>query len=176
MGYNFTMTCIVAIAHEGNVYMGGERAASDGKYIEEMEEPKICTRNGYLFGYAGNIGVGQYVINNFKFPDTSTPQEMHTIFLPALKALFHKADMLFKEEDEVEFLIAKNGRVYGYHGSDHQLVSYRETSIGSGGGVAIGSLYTTRSWKSQEKRIHTAISAAIEYTVSCTGTIDILSA
>jgi hypothetical protein len=48
-------------------------------------------------------------------------------------------------------------------------------SIGSGASIAMGSLYTTQSWKSAEKRAYTAVSAAIELSPTCQGPIDILS-
>lgn len=171
------MTCIVGIVHDGVVYMGGERAVSDGKFIQAMKEPKVVERGEYLFAYAGNIGIGQFVMNNFKFPaiNSDIDRHMHGVFIPALRKFFKDNDMSFKEEDEVEFMIGVRGRLYTFHGYDLQLVSLDLATIGSGGGVAIGSLHTSSHWSDHKRRIKVAIEAAIEYTAFCIKPIDILS-
>ena len=53
------MTCIVGIAKDGMVYIGGERGASDGSSIVSLDTPKIYIRGEWIFGYAGSMGIGQ---------------------------------------------------------------------------------------------------------------------
>lgn len=156
--------------------MGGERAVSDGKFIQSMNEPKVVERGDYLFAYAGNIGVGQFVMHNFKFPPISDDidKHMHGVFIPALRKFFAHNDMSFKEEDDVEFMIGVKGRLYTLHAYDMQVIPVDIATLGSGGGVALGSLYTSSHWSNNIRRIKVAIESAIEYTTFCVKPIDIL--
>ncbi|TGW02153.1 hypothetical protein EN788_53990, partial [Mesorhizobium sp. M2D.F.Ca.ET.145.01.1.1] len=53
------MTCIVAIVHQGAVYVGGDSAASTDVAVETRRNAKVFNNGDYLFGYTGSIRVGQ---------------------------------------------------------------------------------------------------------------------
>ncbi len=67
------------------------------------------------------------------------------------------------------FLIGTSeGRLYELL-TDFQMSEIEDyTSVGSGSPYALGSLYTTRRWKNQEKRIMIALKAACVYD-TCSG-------
>jgi ATP-dependent protease HslVU (ClpYQ) peptidase subunit len=48
-------------------------------------------------------------------------------------------------------------------------------TMGSGGDLALGSLYSTQKQKDGRKRVMQALNAAISHSPSCKGPIDILS-
>ena len=49
------MTVIVAIPHNGRVYMGADSRAVQGWSIIELAEPKLWKQGGMLFGFTGAI-------------------------------------------------------------------------------------------------------------------------
>jgi hypothetical protein len=170
------MTVIVGIATDTHMYIGGDRGASDKKYIESMLEPKIRKNNQYLMGYAGDIGMGQMIIYEFDTPETADHSEMHTIFLPQLRTFVKDSGLELggEEDDACNLMIMAHGRAYTVNIQDFQLLPFTTTSIGSGAGVALGSLYSDTS-KSPIRRINNAIDAACLYLTSCQGPADVLS-
>jgi ATP-dependent protease HslVU (ClpYQ) peptidase subunit len=48
-------------------------------------------------------------------------------------------------------------------------------SVGSGSEYALGSLYATSAWADGKKRVRTAIEAAVKYSPSCMGPVDVVS-
>jgi hypothetical protein len=48
--------------------------------------------------------------------------------------------------------------------------------MGSGSGYAYGSLYSTQKQKNPRNRVRQAVASAIEYSPSCKGPIDTVSA
>lgn len=173
------MTIIVGIATPAGMYIGGDRGASDTKYIEPMDEPKVALRGQFLMGYSGNIGVGQTVMHEFEYPDIYTPDEMHSVFRPALRSFVNDAGIQTESYngDDASFLLFLTlGNVYVYSPFDHSLVQYPgHTAIGSGAGVALGSLYTTEKWRSGSARVVKAIQSACYYQITCMEPIDVLT-
>lgn len=174
------MTCIVAIAHQGKVYMGGERGHSDSHTIVSSTRPKIFERGSYLIGYAGNSGIGQAVVHNFEFPplgkSTHIDRHMSTVFIPKLRSFITDNNIKLSENDDdsAGFVVGIKGRVYEIDMSDFQCIEYNEVAIGSGSSYAYGSLYSTNDYEPLD-RIRQSIEAAILYSPTCQGPIDILS-
>ena len=172
------MTCIVAIAHEDKVYIGGERANSDENIIVSSLAPKVFDKSFYLFGYAGNTGLGQLVAHTFDAPtmriNTDVYKYVHTLFIPALRD--HLKDYLSdKEEHQASFILGIRGKVFEIDTADFQCVEYQELAIGSGAAYAYGSLHTTYNYDIPiVDRITIALDAAITYSTTCQGPIDIL--
>ncbi len=172
------MTCIVAIAHEDTVYMGGERGHSDDNVIVSSLAPKIFNKSFYLFGYAGNTGLGQLVAYTFDAPtmrvNTDTYKYVYNFFIPALRD--HLKDYLSEKEDShASFILGIKGKVFEIDTGDFQCVEYQELAIGSGAAYAYGSLHTTYNYDIPiVHRINTALDAAITYSPTCQGPIDIL--
>ena len=172
------MTCIVAIAENGHVYMGGERGNSDTSCIVSSTRPKVFEVGQYLIGYAGNSGIGQAICYNFTPPILKSSQiDKHMIqaFIPALRSFIKDSeiDLPDKDEDHADLLVGIKGCIYEISTNDFQCVEYNEVATGSGMPYALGSLYTSKTLPTKE-RVHMAIESAITYSPTCQGPIDIL--
>ena len=167
------MTCIVGIIHNELVYIGSDRAASDGDSILSIKNPKVEVRDGWIYAYAGTIGIGQ-LLSYIPLP-AEVDDLLSYIRLTVVEEL-KKAIESFSyipTEHDTTWLIGKNGRLFELSSSDWGVVEVDYTSIGSGSQYAFGSLYTSID-KSPIERIGMAIGAAITYSPSCQGPIDIL--
>lgn len=166
------MTVIVAISDGNTIYMGGDRGYSDGDSIIPSLEPKIFDKGLYLIGYAGSAGIGQNIVYNFNAPalitNTKTDKYMHGVFMPALKKF-----LKYEKDDDTSFIIGIKGRVYEIDLEDFQCTEYAEVAIGSGYTYSLGSLYSTTPLDNNY-RIQVAIEAAIQYSPTCCGPVDIL--
>jgi ATP-dependent protease HslVU (ClpYQ) peptidase subunit len=169
------VTCIVGIAHEGVVYIGGDRGASDTYAILPLTRPKIKMCGEYLIGYSGSMGIGE-LAHYIDLPPIgkSIEKTLRTLFVKSLKtAIEEYGNASHLEDNSTDWLIGVNGRLFEISSEDWSVAEYKESSIGSGNSIALGSLYTTRNWKDQEKRIRYALDAAVEISPSCLGPIDI---
>jgi 20S proteasome alpha/beta subunit len=173
------MTCIVAIASEGKVYIGGERGNSDSSTIVSSTRPKIFECGPYLIGYAGNSGIGQAVVYNFEFPPVgkthNIDRHMLQVFIPKLRSFITDNNIKLPDDDDngAGFIVGVKGRVYEVDLTDFQCVEYNEVSIGSGSSYAYGCLYSNTD-QAPHIRINEAIEAAITYSPTCQGPIDTL--
>ena len=170
------MTCIVGMVDNGYVYIGGERGASDDNAIISSTRPKVGVRNGWIYGFAGTFGIGQ-LIECIDLPSLDRDEDVYTyIRLDIVEKLKGAIESYSKdnEENTTEWLIGCQGRLFEMSSADWGVCEVSYTSIGSGFPYALGSLYTSIRTKDVEKRLRMAISAAIEYSPSCRGPIDIL--
>ena len=171
------MTCIVGIAKNGIVYMGGDRGASDGSSILPLCRPKIVKINNYLVGYAGSQGIGQlaHMIDLPTIPNNkNVTKTLRTTFIKSLKnAVEEFGNASVNEDNSTDWLVGIHGRLFEITSEDWQVSEFEETSIGSGNYIALGSLHTSRSWKDQEKRIRYSLQAAVDISPSCLGPLDI---
>ena len=170
------MTCIVAITDGVNVYMAADRGLSDDDIITAMSAPKIRLTDKYLIGYADSPGTGQLLhwIILPTPPRKNVEKFMRTTFVNAVRKQLNESGVDLKDNAHASFLIGVSGQLFFVDTQDWQVSECDYMSIGSGSSIAMGSLYTTASWKSAEKRAYTAVSAAIELSPSCKGPIDSL--
>lgn len=173
--YNTRMTCIVGITNGFNVYMGGERSASDGESIISMSRPKIHVREDWIFGYAGNIGTGQ-LLEMIPLPIVGEDDDPYFLLrLQVVEDLKKAIDSFGDDEsDDTDFLIGCKGRLFEFSTDGWGVVEVFETSIGTGTSYALGSLYTSIGETDPERRIELALGAAITYSPTCQGPWDIL--
>ena len=171
------MTILVGISDGKNVYIGADRAASDGDTIVTMYRPKVSINNKWIFAYAGSVGTGQ-LLEFVNFPAIDRKADVYKILrldiVKQLKTLI--AEQGDDDDDNsAEFLVGANGKLFEFSSSDWGVVEMSETAAGSGNSIALGSLYTTYTLDmSIEDRIKYALEAAIEYSPSCQGPVDIL--
>ena len=171
------MTCIVGIAHDGEVFLASDRGLSDDDIITSMSAPKIRQNDKYLIGYADSPGTGQLLhwITLPTPPRNNVEKFMRTTFVNAVRKQLNDSGVDLKDGAHASFLIGVSGQLFFVDTTDWQVTECDYMSIGSGASIAMGSLYTTQSWKSAEKRAITAVSAAIELSPSCMGPVDVLS-
>ena len=171
------MTCIVGIAKDGIVYIGGERAASDGNTLLPLTRPKVKQCGDYLIGFSGSLGIGELAHFIDLPPATKNIEKvLRTSFVKSLKSAIEEyGNASHLEDNSTDWLIGVNGRLFEISSEDWAVCEFAESSIGSGNNIALGSLYTTRNWQDQEKRIKVSLQAAVEISPSCSGPIDIYS-
>jgi ATP-dependent protease HslVU (ClpYQ) peptidase subunit len=173
------MTCIVGIAKDNVVYIGGDRGASDGSSITSLASPKVYIRDEWIFGYAGSIGIGQIMqiidIPILK-PDDDPFIVLRMDMVDAFKGMLEHNGISITEDNDTDILIGCRGRLFEFSPADWSVAEVNETAIGSGGNFALGSLFTTSQYEAASPiyRIDTALNAAITYSPTCQGSVDIL--
>lgn len=172
------MTCIVGIAKEGNVYIGGERAASDGNVILSTCRPKVGVKGDWAYGFSGSYGTGQ-LIELVTLPKVLKNDDpflvLRTTVVEDLKRHYdtYARDI---EDNAADWLIGCKGRLFEISSGDWGVIEINESSIGSGNTIALGSLHTTKQFEvaSPIYRIEQALNAAIELSPTCLGPVDIV--
>lgn len=168
------MTCIVGIAKDRVVHIGGERSIADEHSILSSPVSKVASRDGWIYGYAGTIGIGQLMdIISLPRAEGADYKTIKTKIVPALSVAIDNYARDVTEHD-TQWLIGVNGRLYEVSAADWGVLEVEYTAIGGGSQYAFGSLYTSRD-KSPIDRLEDALYAAIWFSPTCQGPIDIFS-
>lgn len=172
------MTCIVGISHDDVVYIGGDRGVSDDSSIVSMSTPKIKMRGDWIYGYAGSLGNGQ-LLDMIEIPIVADEDDPYILIRLTIVEELKKAFELYgssHEDNETDFLIGCKGRLFQVSSGDWGVCEVNEVAMGSGGNFALGSLHTTSQFEvaTPYYRIEQALNAAITYSPTCQGPIDIL--
>lgn len=174
------MTCIVAIAQNGTVYMGSDHAASDDKsgWIIARKEPKCFKAGQYGIAFTDSFRMGQILQYNWN-PPKYTPTKtnsgldkfMRTKFIDSVKEAFRVngyGSIVSGQEDVGGiFIVGVEGRIFTVDEDFHvgeAVVNYM--AEGSGGMFALGSLHTTKNQKNPKMRLKAALEAAAEFSMS----------
>jgi len=169
------VTCIVSIVNEGIIYMGGDRGVSDESSIMSMIQPKVSIRGEWIYGYSGSLGNGQL----FDFTDLPVIKKNDDVYSLLRMEMVESYKSILdshgssKDDDGTDFIIGCRGRLFEFNTEDWGVAEITECAIGSGGNFALGSLYTSIE-KEPMDRIGLAMAAAITYSPTCQGPIDIL--
>ena len=174
------MTCIVAIAQNGTVYMGSDHAASDDKsgWIMARKEPKCFKVGQYGIAFTDSFRMGQILQYNWtppKYTPTKTnsglDKFMRTKFVDSVKVAFKEhgfGDIGGTDEDTGGiFIVGLEGRIFVVDEDFHigeNVVNYM--AEGSGGMFALGALHSTKNQKNPRLRIKAALEAASEFSMS----------
>ena len=177
------MTCIVALVDKDTQisYIGGERGASYDMMIWDMAFPKVWRDRGYLFGFAGVFAIEKLKHNfNPPPPPTQATDEqldafMNTTFIDDLASV--SEDMHIDKNENGGLVIIVNNWIFVHNSEDMSvtMVSNSYLSDGSGAPYAMGSLFTSLGYYDSESRVRMALQAAIKFSPSCAGNIDIIS-
>lgn len=172
------MTCIVGITDGNTVYMGGDRGGSDNETIISLARPKIFVNGDWLIGYSGNMGNGQ-LLEFITLPAVGEDDDPYRLLrMEVVEEIKSALDTYgsSNEDDGTDILIGCKGRLFEMTIGEWGVAEVLETAIGSGGTFALGSLYTSLYYTySNKERIEHAINAAITYSPTCQGPIDVLS-
>lgn len=174
------MTCIVAIAQNGTVYMGSDHAASDDKsgWIMSRREPKVFKVGQYGVAFTDSFRMGQILQYNWtppKYTPTKTnsglDKFMRTKFIDSVKVAFKDhgfGDIGGTDEDTGGiFIVGLEGRIFVVDEDFHvgeNVVNYM--AEGSGGMFALGALHATKNQKNPKMRLKLALEAASEFSMS----------
>jgi ATP-dependent protease HslVU (ClpYQ) peptidase subunit len=173
------MTCIAVVRHEDKIYMAGDRGASDDGTILSLTAPKVWKLGPYLIGYAGSMD-GERMRYNFNpdIPDIKdTDKFMQTKFIKQLRKFYTDWWVDTGKDSDFGLIIAVRGQIYEHSSEDMSLSKYNldYLEMGSGSEYAYGYLKATEKSKDPRKRAHGAVSAAIQFSPSCMGPIDVVS-
>ena len=170
------MTCIAGLVDNNVIYIGGDRGVSDDSSILSMLQPKVVIKNDWIYGYAGSLGNGQ-LFDFIDLPDVKNKDDVYKILrmdvVENYKSILDTHGSS-KDDDSTDFIIGCLGRLFEFNTDDWGVAEITEVAIGSGGNFALGSLYSTIG-NDPIERIGLAIGAAITYSPTCQGPIDILS-
>jgi ATP-dependent protease HslVU (ClpYQ) peptidase subunit len=174
------MTCIVAIAQNGTVYMGSDHAASDDKsgWVMSRKEPKCFKVGQYGIAFTDSFRMGQILQYSWtppKYTPTKTnsglDKFMRTKFIDSVKVAFKDhgfGDIGGTDEDTGGiFIVGLEGRIFVVDEDFHvgeNLVNYM--AEGSGGMFALGALHATKNQKNPKMRLKLALEAASEFSMS----------
>lgn len=175
------MTCIAVVRDELNnkIYMAGDRGASDDGTILSLTAPKVWKLGPYLIGYAGSMD-GERLRYNFNpyVPDIKDIDKfMQTKFIKQLKQFYTDWWVDTGKDADFGLIVAVRGQIYEHSAADMSLSKYTlpYLSMGSGSEYALGYLNATEKAKDQRKRVVGAVNAAIKFSPSCMGPVDVVS-
>ena len=172
------MTCIVAVAEDGVVYMGGDSAGVAGLNITIRDDPKVFKTHGFIMGFTSSFRMGQLLQYKFDPPKqtsgTSDMKYMVTDFIDAVRKLF-KENGFGSDSTGGNFLVGYNGKLYNID-SDYQvgIPSDKYDSVGCGAKIALGSLYSTVGQK-PEARLKASLEAAAKFNAGVSAPFVIMS-
>lgn len=187
------MTCIVGIARNGHVWIGGDTAASDKVSHVSVTHPKVFIKDvpvedgtieQMIIGCAGSFRVMQVVEHTFVPPLIRKNQRVMAYltndFTDALMTTFQLKGLSQRgkttESFDGEFLIGIRGQLF-LMDSSYQLISVpeQEFAAGTGADFAFGSLFSTRltNW-SPKTRIIEALECASEFNLQTKPPFDIV--
>lgn len=163
------MSTVIGIVKDGKVWMGADSFAttSDGERRRILCK-KIFTNGPFMIGYIGSVRTGQVIQSRYFKP----PKDVFD-FPDKLREQFEAKGCLATNTDDQTSILLSNFLIATPKGKlyellvDFQMNEIEDfTAIGSGSGHALGSLYTSRKWKDQKKRIMTALKIAAVYDTS----------
>lgn len=170
------MTCIVAVEHEGKVWMGGDSAASRDDDIVRRSNNKVFVTGDFLIGFSGSFRIGQLLQYAFKPQKQARNQAdmeyMVVDFVDSLRRLLRDKGLLMEEKEgeahDSEILIGYKSRIYVIESDFHVgLPTASYAACGSGAPYAMGAMYVlNEQLLSPQEKINIALSASAEY---CTG-------
>jgi hypothetical protein len=165
------MTAVVGLVDDGHVIIGADSASIqlDGLEAISRADGKVFRKNHLLIGATGSYRIGQLLKHHASFgtPPLSASAAafdnwMSTTFMAAIEQTFLN-DSWKDQAKGGEFLVACKTYLYRIlldEGQYSRCTGYE--AIGSGGAIALGSLYDSRndSARSPMQRVWSALEAA----------------
>lgn len=171
------MTCIVGLVEGKQVWLGGDRAATDqGLNRTLLKEPKIFAKGEVGFGVCGSPKVMDALKHGIDLPEQADGDDrkfLVTVLVPAIRDGLVKLDAAGQDTSPfgggpgIQFdgaiLVAYRGHIYNLQ-SNFQLVEGDEkfASVGSGSKLALGSFTATKKVRNAKKRILMALEASTQ--------------
>ena len=173
------MTCLAVVRKENKIYMAADRGASYDDTILTLTTPKIWKIGPYLIGYAGSMD-GERMRYNFNpyIPDIKNLDKfMQTKFIKQLRSFYNDWWVDTSKDADLGLIICIKGQIYEHNAIDMSLSKYTldYLAMGSGAQYAYGYLSATEKSKDPRKRVIGAVNAAIKFSPSCAGPVDVIS-
>jgi hypothetical protein len=174
------VTCIVGLVDNGTVYIGGDSAGVGGYDLSVRADEKVFHNGSFLMGFTSSFRMGQLLRYKFIPPEhpfeaggvMDTYKYMVTVFVDAVRECLKAGGFASKEHEEEtggRFLVGYKGRLFMID-IDYQV---GETvagydSVGCGAEVALGALYASDKFPSEE-RVTMALSASAQHNAGVRG-------
>ena len=137
------MTCIVAVAETGKVWIGGDSAVSIGDSIEIQRDPKVRKRGKIVIGTAGDGRWENVIHYGVKIPDITADLDnwVSVDLCDAIRQYLRQCGETEAEKPEGDLLIGVRGRIYNI---DSDWCCFKPVNsyaaIGSGSSAALAAL------------------------------------
>ncbi len=182
------MTCIVGFAHDGNVWLGGDRAGVSGGTVLACAEPKVFRRGPFIMGYTSSFRMGQLLQYSLEVPpmaaDDQVGRYMRTVFIDAVRNLFSAGGYREKKDEREKggaFLVGFAGRLWQVD-DDFQVTRFGDSyaAVGSGADYALGALAGFHAlpgilFLTPHQVLLAALSAAAHHNAYVRGPFDVIA-
>jgi ATP-dependent protease HslVU (ClpYQ) peptidase subunit len=165
------MTCIVGIAENGKVYIGGDSAGVAGLDLTVRSDEKVFKNGEFLFGFTGSFRVGQLLRFSWSPPSRSEGMDDYkflvTTFINSIRDLLKNGGCARnKDGEEIGgfFLVGYRGKLYKVE-SDYQVGASVDPFMAAGCGdlIALGSMFSTPK-ATPRTRLEVALKAAERFS------------
>lgn len=166
------MTCIVAYADAGQVWMGGDSAGVAWHQLTARADEKVFRNGPFLMGFTSSFRMGQLLRYRFRppriHPTDDLTEFMSTEFVDAVRKClkeFGYAKILNNEETGGCFLVGVAGQIFKIE-EDYQVGKPRLPidAVGCGMDIALGAMFAVASGEAEkpapEKIVEIALTAA----------------
>ena len=177
------MTCIVALRHGKDVFVGGDSSGIAGWELTIRKDPKIFVSGAYAIGFTTSFRIGQLLQHKLKLPpppknDAALYPFMINEFVEATRECLKAGGVASKDKDVEQggtFIVGVLGRLFIVE-SDYQVVepAWPYAAIGSGAPYALGSLATSKG--DPESRLQKALAIAEQFSIGVRGPFHIITA
>ncbi|MFA5489194.1 MAG: hypothetical protein WC284_08245 [Candidimonas sp.] len=173
------MTCIVGIAHDGIVYIGGDSCWSN-YWIRSIhdDQPKIFKNGQTVIGSTGSSRMCDLLKYKFSAPryidGDDIDDYLRTTFIDSVIDCFRKNGFLSNSDDGTykggNFIVGIKNRLFEIQ-SDFSVLNCPSWGCASGSGYisAMGSLHTTRYHKNPIQRVFLALDASSNISSGVSG-------
>lgn len=179
------MTCIVGLAENGTVWMGGDSAGVSGYSSTSRADQKVFINGDFILGFTSSFRMGQILRYRFEPPRYREdfgplPKFMCTMFIDGVRMALKNGGWAWKENDRESggaFLVGTQGKLFRID-SDYQVGEYHDNygALGCGEDLALGSLHSSRHFNSYpHKRLCMALEAAAHHSAGVRDPFTILS-
>ena len=165
------MTCIVGLAEDGVVYMGGDSAACAGWDIRQVKHPKVFKVGPFVVGYTDSFRMGQLLQYHLKIPARplaeGTYQYMVKTFGDEARGMLKEHGYSRVEANQEEggsFLVGYEGRLYLVT-AEFAVLEYQGDfdAVGCGADFAKAVLAVTEGLPPEE-RVYKALETAARFS------------
>ena len=175
------MTCIVAVAEGGKVFMGGDSMGTAGWNSRVLATPKVFRKGPFLFGVCGSMRMGQLLQYKLAIPDQDGIPDMTYIMGPVLDAVREClrvggfAKVSNNQETGGFCFIGYKGKIYQFDDDYGVIVVAGDfAAMGSGDMSALGAMMAMVGTPPRE-RIERALEISAYFSAGVCGPFHILS-
>lgn len=175
------MTCIVGIARDGEVIIGGDSAGAAGYSLQLRADTKVFRTQNYVMGFTSSYRMGQ-LLRYADLPEAPSAEAnwdldrfMATTFIDGVRAALRTGGWLETNsgrEDGGTFLVGVRGSLYAVY-DDFQIARTINGygAVGCGQDLALGSLHTTSTDETltSRERAEKALLAAAHHSAGVSG-------